>query len=567
MNAARTHRSRSCVRAEGLMELPKRGWSTWTNPSRAPPPRQRSTTVLVRRAHTSLWSFAGSPPATLPVCMQVAVAAAGLRSGTKPISVTTDEYRSFSWWNALIAVKDAFRFTFASLCFDRAWNLMKFGIAIAARMPMIATTIISSMSVKPCSASSCEFPLWTFVDAASFTHGNLSTMGQDQERRLQQARQDGQDQGAPDHDDGQRLLRLGPEAAGERRRQQANHRDRCRHEHGPEPPFRAEPCTLDEPVSFPPQALRVRHDEQRVLHRHAEDGDESHGRGDRQVRTGEEQREHAPGARHGDSQEHDCHVAPAAHRGVDEERDEQERDGYDEPQPSRRRVQLVDLARPLQVGVVWQLNRGGDALLRLLDARGEVAAAHGELHGRVSEGVLPVHHRRAFDRVYPGKLSERDLRPVRRGDEDLPDGPEILPIGLRPAHDQIEVLLPLVDLRDGRPTHRGLYDRLDVSHVEPISGAQTPIRHDADVRLTQRMEEPQVLDPAHAGEHGDDLARLLLVHPEVRADDLDRVLPLHSGERLRQLARQLLGEVLLGHATPPLRLRLQGREQLDVVEA
>jgi hypothetical protein len=27
--------------------------------------------------------------------------------------------------------------------------LMKFGIAIAARMPMIATTIISSMSVKP----------------------------------------------------------------------------------------------------------------------------------------------------------------------------------------------------------------------------------------------------------------------------------------------------------------------------------------------------------------------------------------------------------------------------------
>src|SRR2546425_7961928 len=43
----------------------------------APPPRQRSTTVLVRGAHTSLWSFAGSPPATLPVCMQVAVAAAG----------------------------------------------------------------------------------------------------------------------------------------------------------------------------------------------------------------------------------------------------------------------------------------------------------------------------------------------------------------------------------------------------------------------------------------------------------------------------------------------------------
>jgi hypothetical protein len=41
------------------------------------------------------------------------------------------------------------RFAFASLVFDRAWNLMKFGMAMAARMPMMATTIISSMRVKP----------------------------------------------------------------------------------------------------------------------------------------------------------------------------------------------------------------------------------------------------------------------------------------------------------------------------------------------------------------------------------------------------------------------------------
>src|SRR5437588_9047210 len=48
-----------------------------------------------------------------------------------------------------MAVNEALRFAFASLCFERAWNLMKFGIAIAARMPMIATTIISSIRVKP----------------------------------------------------------------------------------------------------------------------------------------------------------------------------------------------------------------------------------------------------------------------------------------------------------------------------------------------------------------------------------------------------------------------------------
>src|SRR6266851_863690 len=243
MNAARTHRSRSCVRAEGLMELPKRGWSTWTNPSRAPPPRQRSTTVLVRRAHTSLWSFAGSPPATLPVCMQVAVAAAG--KVRAPVEI---DHWSRSGSLSTFPTANTVHCGAPAVSFQVVASGMPVPAHALCRMPMIATTIISSMSVKPCSASSCEFPLWTFVDAASFTHGNLSSMGQDQERRLQQARQDGQDQGAPDHDDGQRLLRLGPEAAGERRRQQADHRDRCRHEHGPEPPFRAEPCTLDEPV-------------------------------------------------------------------------------------------------------------------------------------------------------------------------------------------------------------------------------------------------------------------------------------------------------------------------------
>src|SRR5450759_2437291 len=41
------------------------------------------------------------------------------------------------------------RLALASDCFDFAWNLRKFGIAMAARMPMIATTIISSIRVNP----------------------------------------------------------------------------------------------------------------------------------------------------------------------------------------------------------------------------------------------------------------------------------------------------------------------------------------------------------------------------------------------------------------------------------
>src|SRR6266481_8837387 len=46
----------------------------------------------------------------------------------------------------------------------RVWTLAYSGIAIAARMPMMATTIISSMSVKPRWLPSTFRCLWNFRD-------------------------------------------------------------------------------------------------------------------------------------------------------------------------------------------------------------------------------------------------------------------------------------------------------------------------------------------------------------------------------------------------------------------
>ena len=53
------------------------------------------------------------------------------------------------WRSASSDLKIALTFVGSSPNFARSWYRMKFGIAIAARMPMIATTIMSSMSVKP----------------------------------------------------------------------------------------------------------------------------------------------------------------------------------------------------------------------------------------------------------------------------------------------------------------------------------------------------------------------------------------------------------------------------------
>src|SRR5437868_3692744 len=46
-------------------------------------------------------------------------------------------------------VKSVLRLALASDCLARAWKRRKFGMAMAARMPMIATTIINSIKVKP----------------------------------------------------------------------------------------------------------------------------------------------------------------------------------------------------------------------------------------------------------------------------------------------------------------------------------------------------------------------------------------------------------------------------------
>src|SRR5881398_1029574 len=94
-------------------------------------------------------------------------------------------YLSFSWTYAFSAVKAALRFAFASLCFERAWNLMKLGMAIAARMPMIATTIISSIRVKPFIIFFTRVLLGVGSGNGGFLPPNLRGMLQGKGRRAQ----------------------------------------------------------------------------------------------------------------------------------------------------------------------------------------------------------------------------------------------------------------------------------------------------------------------------------------------------------------------------------------------
>ena len=221
--------------------------------------------------------------------------------------------------------------------------------------------------------------------------------------------------------------------------------------------------------------------------------------------------------------------------------------------------------------VPGQAHLAGDAGLRVGDGPCEIAPAHAEAHRREARGVLAEDARGARDRLDVRELAERDLRALGRGDEDLAQRAQVAAEALRPAHHHVEVLLPLVQLRHGRATHRSLDDRFDVADVEPVAPASRAVGRDAHVGLPEHLLAAQVGDARHAGKRSRDLLRLLFVHGEVGPDHLDGVLALDAahrlfdvvrdvlaeaesdaGERLRQLGAELVGQRRFGHALAPL---------------
>src|SRR5262245_62139686 len=81
---------------------------------------------------------------------------------------SADTYAPYSAKNDSSAVRIAAMFVLPSLDLAFSWKRRKFGMAMAARIPMMATTIISSMSVKP------PRRVWSFVtDLLSLSLGRI----------------------------------------------------------------------------------------------------------------------------------------------------------------------------------------------------------------------------------------------------------------------------------------------------------------------------------------------------------------------------------------------------------
>ena len=140
-------------------------------------------------------------------------------------------------------------------------------------------------------------------------------------------------------------------------------------------------------------------------------------------------------------------------------------------------------------------------------------------------------------------MLERDPRAVRRGDLDVADRLNVLPILRQEADDQIEPPLAFDDLGHRLASDGRLHDRVDIRHQYAVPGAGGPIHLDEQIRLSQQPEHAEIGDAENGLHHPINLKRRGLKLREITAEQLDRVLPLDSGHRFLDVVLNHLREI------------------------
>ena len=117
---------------------------------------------------------------------------------------------------------------------------------------------------------------------------------------------------------------------------------------------------------------------------------------------------------------------------------------------------------------------------------------------------------------------ERDLRAVRRGDEDVADGLRVVAELRFQAHHQVELLFALHHLRRGSPADGGLDQAVDVGDVQAVAGDFGAVDVHRQARLAEFLDQRDLLDPAHPFQHALDRLCLWFERLQVRPEYLDR---------------------------------------------
>ena len=177
---------------------------------------------------------------------------------------------------------------------------------------------------------------------------------------------------------------------------------------------------------------------------------------------------------------------------------------------------------PLGAVALRQGDRGIDLFDGLVDGAGQVAALDRELHADKARIVLAVDEGRAVGDLDLGELLERDLLAARRRHQDIADLFGRAAVLRRQADDEVELLFLLHDLCGDVAADRRLDDAVDVVDIEAVARDGVAVDLDGQARLSQFLDECDVMDATYLRKDVLDGLALLLERAEVAAEHLHR---------------------------------------------
>ena len=174
-------------------------------------------------------------------------------------------------------------------------------------------------------------------------------------------------------------------------------------------------------MSILPQVLDGADPDQAVEHGHAEEGDEPDRRRDREGQAAEDQGEHAAGRGHGDRQVDQKRQPHRVERAVEQEENQQHGHGNDDRQPPRGRLQVLELAAPVE-DVTWRAgDLGLDRRLGFGHEPGNITVSNVHAHVNPALDVLALDLAGPLLHGNVGQVFQRDRAALIINDPDRAD--------------------------------------------------------------------------------------------------------------------------------------------------
>ncbi len=227
-----------------------------------------------------------------------------------------------------------------------------------------------------------------------------------------------------------------------------------------------------------------------------------------------------PTGRHGYGAEDEQRPFAGVEHHVEDDEDEDERDGEDEHQAARGALLALVFAGPVDFVAGGKLDLRVDLANGFFDGGAEVAIAHAVLDGDVALAGFAIDFLGAVLGLDAGELRERDAFATGREEADVVDGFLRVAVLREIANDDVVASFVLQDLGDGVAADGGLDGVLHVVDVDAIARGGDAVDGVVEVGLADDAEESEVGDALDLAHDGDDLVALFFEGAQVVAVDL-----------------------------------------------